>query len=58
MPATAADGSPRRHFAAASAGVIEARQGPANTLVCRETDAQAAFKLYMNTLTGGEPENE
>jgi purine nucleoside permease/inosine-uridine nucleoside N-ribohydrolase len=53
MPATAADGSVRRHFAAASAGVIKPREGSANTLICRDTDAQSAFKLFVDTLTTG-----
>jgi len=51
MPATTASGAPRRHFDAATAGVIERRAGDANTLFCRETDAEAAFNLFLDTLT-------
>ncbi|MEE4277969.1 MAG: nucleoside hydrolase [Halieaceae bacterium] len=50
MPAITASGAPRRHFDAASAGVIERRGGSANTLLCRETDAEAAFALFTGTL--------
>ena len=53
MPATLADGSPRRHFDAETAGVLEPREGDANVLFCRETDAEAAFAEFFNTLTGG-----
>ncbi|WOJ93647.1 nucleoside hydrolase [Congregibacter variabilis] len=54
MPSASSMGTPRRHFAAASAGVIEERDGPQNTLFCRDTDAEAAFELFMNTLTSGD----
>ncbi|EED32530.1 inosine/uridine-preferring nucleoside hydrolase [gamma proteobacterium NOR5-3] len=54
MPEISSMGTPRRHFAAASAGVIEEREGVKNTLFCRTTDAEAAFELFMNTLTSGD----
>ncbi|MDA8962255.1 nucleoside hydrolase [Congregibacter sp.] len=54
MPNDSSMGTPRRHFAAASAGVIEERDGAKNTLFCRDTDATAAFELFMNTLTSGD----
>ncbi len=52
IPDVAADGSPRRHFDAATAGVLIERGGEANTLVCRQTDAASAFKAFQDTLTG------
>ncbi len=56
MPAYTTDtGAPRRHFAAESAGVLERRGGSTNTLYCRETDATAAFALFMDTLTSPLP---
>lgn len=55
MPRMTEGGSDRRHFAAASAGVVEERaKGRKNTLFCRETDAGAAFALFMDTLTSAE----
>ncbi|MFK8043763.1 nucleoside hydrolase [Congregibacter sp.] len=54
MPDKSWMGEPRRHFAAVSAGVMELREGPKNTLFCRETDADAAFRLFVDTLTGPE----
>ncbi|MEL7043982.1 MAG: nucleoside hydrolase, partial [Pseudomonadota bacterium] len=51
MPASADAGTPRRHFSAESAGVVERRRGSANTLFCRKTDADQAFALFMDTLT-------
>jgi purine nucleoside permease/inosine-uridine nucleoside N-ribohydrolase len=52
MPATTADGRARRHFDAATAGELLRRQGAANVLFCRETDAEAAFAEFLDTLTG------
>jgi inosine-uridine nucleoside N-ribohydrolase len=52
MPGKTAAGEPRRHFAAASAGVLERRSGRANALFCRETEAGAAFDLFIDTLAG------
>ena len=52
IPATAADGTPRRHFDAESAGVLVEREGNPNTLFCRDTDPESAFELFMGTLTG------
>jgi hypothetical protein len=51
MPPLTAAGGARRHFAAESAGVLEPRDGAANVLVCRDTDADEAFRLFMATLT-------
>jgi len=51
MPTLAASGEARRHFAAATAGVLEPREGTANVLVCRDSDADAAFRLFTATLT-------
>ncbi len=51
MPSTNAEGSSRRHFAAETAGVIVEREGAANTLFCRQSDAEAAFALFLDTLT-------
>ncbi|MDP5053330.1 MAG: nucleoside hydrolase, partial [Congregibacter sp.] len=51
MPSTTAQGAPRRHFAAVDAGVIKQREGARNTLFCRNTDAEAAFALFIDTLT-------
>ena len=52
IPDTTGDGSPRRHFDAESAGVLVEREGSPNTLFCRSTDADAAFELFVDTLTG------
>jgi purine nucleoside permease/inosine-uridine nucleoside N-ribohydrolase len=52
MPSTLADGSARKHFAAQTAGVLVPREGKANVLYCRETDAQSAFREFFNTLSG------
>ncbi|MFT7321867.1 nucleoside hydrolase, partial [Congregibacter sp.] len=54
MPSASSMGTPRRHFAAKSAGVIEERDGPKNTLFCRDTDPEAAFGLFIDTLTSGD----
>ena len=55
MPAYPIAGTPL--FAAsvtiASAGVLVEREGEANTLFCRESDAEAAFAEFFDTLTGG-----
>lgn len=51
MPAQRYDGEARRHFAAETAGVITEREGEPNTLFCRETDAEAAFAEFFDTLT-------
>lgn len=51
MPAQASVGAPRQHFAAETAGVLYEREGSANTLVCRSTDAAAAFRVFLDTLT-------
>ncbi len=50
MPATLEDGSARRHFAAETAGVFVEREGEANSLFCRETDAQSAFAEFFDVL--------
>ncbi|WP_439106073.1 nucleoside hydrolase [Congregibacter sp.] len=54
MPDENWEGDPRRHFAAEDAGVIEQREGAKNTLFCRDTDPEAAFELFMDTLTSPE----
>ena len=54
MPKARADGGTRRHFAAETAGVITTREGEPNTLFCRESDAEAAFAEFLDTLTGGD----
>lgn len=51
MPASITAGAARRHFAAESAGVLEPREGEANVLYCLESDAEAAFRLFLDTLT-------
>ncbi|EAQ95865.2 nucleoside hydrolase [Congregibacter litoralis] len=51
MPDSNWQGAPRRHFAAETAGVIERREGAKNTLFCRDTDPEAAFRLFIDTLT-------
>jgi inosine-uridine nucleoside N-ribohydrolase len=51
MPEQASVGAPRQHFAAETAGVLYEREGSANTLVCRTTDAAAAFRVFLDTLT-------
>jgi len=51
MPAQASVGTSRQHFAAQTAGVLYEREGVANTLVCTTTDAAAAFRLFLDTLT-------
>ncbi|MEM9760184.1 MAG: nucleoside hydrolase [Pseudomonadota bacterium] len=51
MPTRTNAGTPRRHFSAETAGVVERRPGSANTLFCVETDADEAFALFMDTLT-------
>jgi hypothetical protein len=40
---------PRRHFDAATAGELLRREGAANVLFCRETDAEAAFARNSST---------
>lgn len=57
MPATTDKGTPRRHFAAESAGVLERREGRANTLYCQQSDADAAFRLFLDTLTAPQSED-
>ena len=57
MPATTDKGTPRRHFAAESAGVLERREGEANTLYCQQSDADAAFRLFLDTLTAPRSED-
>lgn len=52
MPSTLADGSERRHFAAKTAGVFAPREGEANALYCRQTDAAGAFAEFFDTMTG------
>jgi hypothetical protein len=52
LPATAADGSARRHLDAATAGVMRrSDDGPA-VLVCLETDADAALDRFLTTVAG------
>jgi purine nucleoside permease len=53
MPDRAADGSPRRHLDAASAGALAPApdRGRTPATVCLETDAEAAFALFLDTLT-------
>ncbi|GAB5415202.1 MAG: hypothetical protein Cons2KO_28050 [Congregibacter sp.] len=51
MPVKTVAGGARRHFAAETAGVIVERDGVANTLVCMQTDANAAFALFLDTMT-------
>ncbi|MHA7815694.1 MAG: nucleoside hydrolase [Pseudohaliea sp.] len=57
MPDRAADGSPRRHLDAASAGVMAPAPDSGRTpaAVCLETDAEAAFALFLDTLTTPQP---
>ena len=57
MPDRAADGSPRRHLDAASAGAMTAapESGRTPAKVCLETDAEGAFALFLDTLTTPQP---
>jgi len=57
MPSEAADGSPRRHLDAASAGAMTAAPDSGRTpaTVCLETDAEGAFALFLDTLTTPQP---
>jgi purine nucleoside permease/inosine-uridine nucleoside N-ribohydrolase len=55
MPAERAEGGTRRHFDAATAGVLVQREGKANVLYCRRTDAEGAFAEFLDTLTGPAP---
>jgi len=53
MPAANWRGKPRRHLDAESAGVLRLLpDAPASTLVCQQTDADAAFEHFISTLTG------
>ena len=52
MPALNADGKPRCHLDAASAGVIHTIEGKPNVKVCLTTDADRAFEVFTSTLTG------
>lgn len=54
MPELTRDGEPRRHLAPATAGVMVAApdSGRRPALVCLETDAEGAFELFLDTLTG------
>ncbi|MFK7829493.1 MAG: nucleoside hydrolase [Congregibacter sp.] len=51
MPERSSAGGQRQHFAGETAGVLVPREGRANTLFCRDTDPEAAFSLFMDTLT-------
>lgn len=53
MPERTPEGTQRRHFDAASAGVLTEREGAANVLYCRETDADSAFMEFLDTLSAG-----
>ncbi|NIT62766.1 MAG: purine nucleoside permease, partial [Gammaproteobacteria bacterium] len=55
MPGSNWQGEPRRHLNAATAGAVVPAAGEAGVLVCRETDAEAAFELFIDTLTGEAP---
>ncbi len=57
MPAANWRGRPRRHLDAETAGVLRpAPEAPATTLVCQQTDADAAFEHFVTTLTNASPE--
>lgn len=52
MPAANWRGKPRRHLDAESAGILRLLpDAPATTLVCQQTDAEAAFEHFISTLT-------
>jgi len=50
MPALLASGTPRRHFDATTAGVVE-HGNEGSVLVCQHTNGQAALDLFTKTLT-------
>ena len=56
MPAQSASGAPRRHFDAASAGIVAVRDGVPSTLVCLQSDAPAAFREFVDTMTHADEE--
>jgi inosine-uridine nucleoside N-ribohydrolase len=51
MPPLAADGSPRCHLDAATAGVVHRIDGDSKVLVCQATHADRAFELFTATVT-------
>jgi inosine-uridine nucleoside N-ribohydrolase len=50
MPTLLVSGVARRHFDAATAGVVE-RGGEGSVLVCQRTNGDAAFEVFTSTMT-------